>query len=87
MSLDVLNAFVGGYSDRLLDGQLLTVQSGYWAAYYNNSKHPKSLKTISESLIQRHQRVPRSSKDSLKPDVDVEAFLAQEELFKQKLLG
>ena len=87
MSLDVFEAFVSGYSDRLLDSQLLAVQSGYWAAYYTNSKHPKPLKQILESMVMKHVCTLKPSSSAPKPDVDVEAFLAQEERFKKKLLG
>lgn len=80
MSLEVFQACTRGYSDRLFDQQLIAVQQGYWAGYYNRSKKPKSLKQIFEKLVKG-----RNAKTSnVKPDIDVEAFLKTEAKFKNK---
>ena len=84
MDLGMLNAYLRGYGDRLLDQQTMSVQTGYWAGYYSNSKHPKSVKSILTKMIQKH----RQSEPKLKtpaPEVDVEAFLERERQFKEKL--
>lgn len=82
----MFRAYIQGYSDRLFDQQLLTVQAGYWAAYYTNAKHPKPLKTlISDMSNRKAQNEIKKSKSIVKPEVDVEAFLATEEQFLRKL--
>ena len=86
MSMDMFKAYIQGYSDRLFDQQILSVQSGYWAAYYSNAKHPKPLKTlIAEMTRKKNKTEQKKSKNVVKPEVDVSAFLAQEERFLKKL--
>lgn len=86
MSMDVFQAYVQGYADRLFDQQTIAVQTGYWAAYYTNSKHPKSVNRIIEGLQKEHNKQKKRPKTHVeRPDVDVEAFLAQEEQFKRRL--
>lgn len=80
MSLDMFRACARGYADRMFDLQLLSVQQGYWAGYYNNSKKPKSAKTIIETLIRR-----RSKPKEHASEVDVDAFLKMEEQFNRRL--
>ena len=82
----MFKAYVQGYSDRLFDFQILTVQTGYWAAYYSNAKHPKSLKTlITEMTNKKTEAEQKLHKSIVKPQVDVEAFLAMEQQFLERL--
>ena len=86
MSLDVFQAYIQGYSDRLFDQQIMSVQSGYWAAYFTNSKHPKPVKTIISEMSIKKDKVDKShSKNVVKPEVDVEAFLETEAKFLKQL--
>ena len=86
MSLDVVQAYVKGYSDRLVDQQILALQSGYWSAYYSSSKHPKPMSKIAETIVERHRKAEEKSKGSInKPAVDVEAFLETERNFLARL--
>lgn len=83
MSLDVFQAYVNGYTDHMFDLQLLTVHSGFWAGYYSNSKHPKSVKSIMTTL-QAKRDSSRTGKAHAST-VDVEAFLAMEAKFNAML--
>lgn len=86
MSLDAFMAVVQGYTDRLLDQQILAVQTGYWAAYYTGSKHPKSVQQLAEDMVRKHQRKQDAADMSIpRPEVDVNAFLEKEAKFKAKL--
>lgn len=89
MSLDVFQAVVRGYSDRLLDMQILSVQSGYWAAYYIGSKHPKKPKDVAASMLRAHVKSEDKQQNvavsTPAPAVDVDTFLAREARFKAKL--
>lgn len=81
----MLTAYIQGYSDRMVDQQILAVQSGYWSAYYTNSKHPKAMSSIAEKIVRNHEQSMSKAINKPKADVDVEAFLAQEALFQAKL--
>lgn len=83
MSLARFKACVAGYSDHIFDLQLLAVYSGYWSGYYSNAKKPKSIKTVFEKLISGHNRSNNKSKHS--SNVDVDAFLAAEKQFRERL--
>lgn len=83
MSLDVFKAYVDGYGDRMFEYQLLSVQVGYWAGYYNRQKRPKSLKSIINTMVSKRQE--RGDKPEHVPTVDVEAFLAMERRFTERL--
>ena len=85
MSLDVVQAVIKGYSDALLDQQIIAVQSGYWSAYYSGAKHPKPVNRIAEDMVRRHRQQDARKVSTPKPDVDVEAFLEMEAQFKAKL--
>ena len=86
MSMDIFKAYIQGYSDRLFDQQILSVQSGYWAAYYSNAKHPKPLKKLIDEMTRKKNKIEqKKSKNVIKPEVNVDAFLAQEERFLNKL--
>lgn len=85
MSLDVFQAYVKGYSDRLLDQQILALQSGYWSAYYAGAKHPKPVHRISEDMIKRHRSQDAVKASKPRPDVDVDAYLEMEAQFKARL--
>ena len=87
MSLDVFNAYVAGYSDRLLDQQILAMQTGHWAAYFVGSKHPKSTKELAEKMCLEHRKqdAKRSKTKAAKPEVDVATFLEREAAFRARL--
>ena len=87
MQLDVFNAYVRGYSDRLLDQQILAMQTGHWAAYFVGSKHPKSTKELAEKMHKEHLKwdAKRQNPSTPRPDVDVEAYLEKEARFKAKM--
>ena len=86
MSLDVFKACTKGYTDRLFDLQLLGVQQGYWAGYYNRAKKPKSVKSILQKLMSsRKVQESTNSKKNDRPDVDVDTFLAMEQQFNSRL--
>lgn len=84
MSLETLNAYAEGYSDQLFDQQLIAIQTGFWAGYYSNAKHPKSLKNVLKDMAKKHLKSKKSNK-SHQPEVDVDSFLAMESRFKEKL--
>lgn len=84
MPLEVLNAYLKGYSDHLFNLQLLSIQQGYWAGYFTRAKRAKPLKKIIDELVKgRTKKAPKKLED--KPDVDVEAFLKAEQEFNKKL--
>lgn len=81
MSLDTFNACIEGYQDRLFDNQLLAVHSGFWSGYYTNSKRPKQLSTILDSLLRAKNKKFKKHSD----EVDVDEFLRREAEFQRKL--
>ena len=83
MSLEVFNAYVAGYSDRLLDQQILAMQTGHWAAYFVGSKHPKSPKNLAEIMCKQHtsRDAKRSTTHVDRPEVDVDTYLEREARF------
>ena len=80
----MFNAYVQGYSDRLFDQQVLAVQAGFWAGYYVKAKHPKSLKSVLTSMLKKRKQAEHRI-NTPAPEVDVEAFLATERQFKEKM--
>lgn len=80
----MFNAYVDGYSDHLFDQQVIAVQAGYWAGYYSKAKHPKNIKTILTTMLRKRQNAEKKVKTPA-PEVDVEAFLAIEQRFKEKM--
>lgn len=85
MSLDLFQAVVQGYTDRLFDQQVIAVQAGFWAGYYSKVKHPKSVDSVISSM---HKKKVRQDKRHLKapaPVVDVEGFLAREQRLQDYL--
>lgn len=86
MSLEVFQTYVAGFTDHLLDQQIIAVQTGYWTAYYVRSKRPKPLKTIVAGLRKAAEQPRISSTGSVaKPEVDVDAFLEREAAFQARL--
>lgn len=87
MSLDVFTAYTKGYSDRLLDQQILAMQTGHWAAYFVGSKHPKSPKELAEKMCNEHKKLDAKLENPAapRPEVDVEGFLEREARFKAQL--
>lgn len=82
MNLDTFQAIKEGYEDRMFDQQLIAVQSGYWSGYYM-SKKPKPLGRILDILTRN--RLKANTKSGHVDFVDVEAFLATEAQFQQRL--
>lgn len=85
MSLDMVQAVIRGYSDSLLDQQIIAVQAGYWSAYYSGSKHPKPVNAVAEEMVRKHHTQGATKMSVPRPDVDVEAFLEQKARFNSKL--
>lgn len=85
LGLDVFRAYVKGYGDRMLDQQIVALQSGYWSAYYSGVKHPKPVIKIAEDMMRRHQIEDAKKLSAPKPDVNVEAFLEMEAQFRSRL--
>jgi len=67
-----------GYNDRLADLMPLPVLSGYWSAYYNNTKHPRK----PTQIIQKMNVSSEKKKTSSRPEPDIERF---ERLEKKRL--
>ena len=86
MSLPMFQAVLEGYQEHLFDLKCLTVYAGYWAGYYGNTKRPTPVKDILKKLFDAHRRSKRkASKDYVKPEVDVDAFLQRERNFKARM--
>lgn len=85
MSLDMVQAVVNGYGDRMIDNQIIALQSGYWSAYYSGAKHPKPVHKVAETMVTRHKQQDARRMSAPKPDVDVDAYLEMEAQFKAKL--
>lgn len=81
----MFKAYVEGYSDRMIDYQIIALQSGYWSAYYSGVKHPKSVSRIAEDIVKRHKAQGAKKLTAPKPDVDVDAYLEMEAQFKSRL--
>ncbi len=86
MSVPMLNAYVEGYEQRLLDQRILGVMQGHWSAYFQ-SKHPKSAATIIETMQRSYKKARDTARGVTvkKPDVDVDQFLAREQRLQQTL--
>lgn len=85
MSLDMVQAVIKGYGDRILDNQIIALQSGYWSAYYSGVKHPKPVHKIAEDMVRRHKQSDAKKLSTPKPDVDVAAFLEMEAQFNARM--
>ena len=88
MNYEILECYIQGYGDRIFDQQILSIQTGFWAAYYNNSKHPKSVDHHAKNMIKSREKAEKdngSAGNVEKPGVDVEAFKATEEQFLKRL--
>lgn len=81
MSLDMFKAVIKGYSDHIFDLQLIAVYQGYWSGYYNRAKKPKSPETMLKKLFKsREKQDDKIPNQKRADDVDVESFLAMEQL-------
>lgn len=83
MNLDTLQAYIEGYQDHLFDLKCIAVFQGFWSGYYSNSKKPKSLTSILNTLNKEHLNAKKKQQGAStisKPsvEVDVDAFLARE---------
>ena len=85
MSLDMVQAVINGYGDRMLDNQIIALQAGYWSAYYSGARHPKPVHKIAEDMVNRHKQQGAKRMSTPKPDVDVDAFLEMEAQFKARM--
>ena len=74
-TLDVFNALVKGYNDRIIDFQALTAQIGYWSAYYQ-SKRPKKLDTIVSQILKN--KLTKSSEPTITTESDIKKFQERE---------
>lgn len=79
----MLRSYIEGYQDHLFDLKCIAIYQGFWAGYYSNSKRPKPLTTILNTLNREHlnAKKKRSKSSSVaKPsaEVDVDSFLALE---------
>lgn len=59
---------MAGYLEGLQDISAMSVTTGYWSAYYNNSKRAKSPKTIISQM--RAKSHTRGGGKKPKPEVD-----------------
>lgn len=88
MSLEVFQACVAGYSDRIFDQQLLCLQTGHWAGYYSNPKikRPKPLKQVMKLFLKDREEATKKARSSTvrKPDVRVATFLETERQFNER---
>lgn len=86
MSLDMFRAVIQGYSDHIFDLQLVAVHQGYWSGYYNRAKKPKNLETILKKLLKVKEKSEAKPHQQKKvEDVDVETFLAREQMRLSKM--
>lgn len=74
-----------GYSDHVFDMQLLTVHAGFWSRYYN-TKRPKPLHYILNKLVLGRSKTKDVKGNEPIPEVDVDAFLAREARFKNRMM-
>lgn len=88
MNIDMLQAYVEGYQERLFDEKCLAVQQGYWAGYFR-SKRPRPLGDVLSKLDQEHQKMVKNKhkkgKNVPKPEVDMDRFLRLEQKRMQYL--
>lgn len=64
-----------GSLDARHDALANAVQAAWFAAYWNNAKHPQSLKRVLAAIY--------ADDNTPKPDVDVDAFLERKKRFMQ----
>ena len=82
MNLDQFMSMVEGYGERLIDQQIISVHSGFWAGYYSGmSKHKKPVKVVLEKI--ENARYKKKETGTRAPDVDVASFLERERKFKE----
>lgn len=65
--------------------QLLQVHAGYWSGYYTNSRHAKSIKDVTNKMVREKEKATSKYKQKHADEVDVEAFLAREQSFLERL--
>ena len=86
MSLDMFKAVIQGYSDHIFDLQLVAVHQGYWSGYYNRAKKPKNLESVLKKLFRAKEKSEdKSYKQERVEEVDVEKFLAMEQIRLSKM--
>lgn len=71
-------ACIKGYKQVTKDQEVLAVMSGYYAAYFSKSKHPKSLQKVIDSIY-----APKRQQQHMNT-IDVEAFLKREKAFTEE---
>lgn len=77
MTLDVVEALVDGYSDRLIDLQSIAAQTGYWAGYYQ-SKRPKKIKDVVNSILKSKEYKHTKQQKTATTEDDVQKFQERE---------
>ena len=79
-----IGAQCGLKPDEVLDMSLdmfKAVVQGYWAGYYSRAKKPKSLESVLKKLFKAKERnSDKLYKQKKIDDVDVESFLAKEQI-------
>ena len=80
LNLGQVQAVIHGYSDRIIDRQVLAVWSGYYSAYFSNAKHPKKPTEIIKRILNEYSKGD-SSRGNTTKEVDMDAEL---ELFAQR---
>ena len=78
-SLEEFQAYVEGYSERLIDQQRIAVFTGFWAGYYNNTNHAKPVGTVMASLGKKKKKAEHVN------DINVENFKRTEAAFLKAL--
>jgi hypothetical protein len=76
MDLDTFQAIVEGYQARLVDQNIVGLQTGFFAGYYNRQKKPKPVKHFVKMLTRKH-----TGHSSVEPDV--EYMQSMEEKFRR----
>lgn len=77
LSLEQVRAVVAGYSDRLVDAEIAAVMTGYYSAYYTNTKRPKKPQKLIEAIMRAHRKKD-SSKRTPAEAPDIEEFMRRE---------
>lgn len=77
-------AFAEGSKDRALDEISLCVMTGYYSAYYANTKKPKTPTAIINQLINAKEVAGRSERTPIDLDKEIQRIQELDALFKQR---
>ena len=78
-TFDDFDAMTAGHDEVIHESEELAVLTGYWAGYYSGMGRKKPVKTI----LAQMEKARNGGSGNRAPDVDVDAFLAQERRFKE----